>query len=76
MAREAAAFGLCPTSSRQRRGDRYATKEQVIKIADFFSVDRDQLIILWLVDKVEIALGEDGCFVPNVLNIIKNKTNK
>ncbi len=38
--------------SKFERGDRKPSKEQVKKFADFFGLDKDELIIVWLSDKV------------------------
>lgn len=38
--------------SKFEKGARKPSKEQVKKIADFFNLDRDELITLWLSDKI------------------------
>lgn len=38
--------------SKIERGQRRATKEQVIKLAGYFKVDKDELIVAWLSDKI------------------------
>jgi len=38
--------------SKFEKGDRKPSKEQVIKLAYFFGIDKDELITLWLSDKI------------------------
>jgi transcriptional regulator with XRE-family HTH domain len=38
--------------SRIERGQRKATREQVIKLAEYFKVEEDNLLVEWLSDKV------------------------
>jgi transcriptional regulator with XRE-family HTH domain len=51
------------------RGDRNATRNQVIALARIFKTDEKELLTLWLADKVyEVVGGEDNA--DNVLNIV------
>jgi transcriptional regulator with XRE-family HTH domain len=51
------------------RGDRIARREHVIKLAEFLDTDQEELLKLWLADKVyEIVGEEDGA--NDVLNIV------
>ena len=51
------------------RGDRVARREQVIKLAELLDTDKEELLKLWLADKVyEIVGEEDGA--NDVLNIV------
>ena len=46
--------------SKIERGDRYAKRAQVIQLAEYFKIDKDELLTLWLADKVLDAIeGED-----------------
>jgi transcriptional regulator with XRE-family HTH domain len=45
--------------SRLERGQRKATREQVIKLAGYFNVNEDELIITWLSDKVIYEIGDE-----------------
>ncbi|KAA6343152.1 hypothetical protein EZS27_009157 [termite gut metagenome] len=45
--------------SRIERGQRKASREQVIKLATYFNVSEDELIIAWLSDKVVYELAEE-----------------
>jgi len=51
------------------RGDRIARREQVIKLAELLDVNQEELLNLWLADKVYDIVGEeDGA--NDVLNIV------
>ena len=51
------------------RGDRIAKREQVIKLAELLDADKEELLKLWLADKVYDIVGEeDGA--NDVLNIV------
>ena len=41
-----------PMFSKIERGDRRAKREQVIKLAEFFHQDVNEMLTLWLADKV------------------------
>lgn len=46
--------------SKIERGDRYAKRVQVIQLAEYFKIDKNELLTLWLADKVLDAIeGED-----------------
>jgi len=51
------------------RGDRQAKREQVIKLAQIFDADRNELLKLWLADRVYEIVGEED-EAGNVLNIV------
>lgn len=38
--------------SKIERGQRNASREQVIKLADFFKIDQNDLLVAWLSDKL------------------------
>lgn len=49
-----------PMFSKIDRDDRYAKRAQVIQLADYFKIDKNELLTLWLADKVLNAIkGED-----------------
>ena len=49
-----------PMFSKIERGDRYAKRRQVIQLAEYFKIDKNELLTLWLADKVLDAIeGED-----------------
>ena len=41
-----------PMFSKIERGDRRAKREQVIKLAEYFHQDKNEMLTLWLADKV------------------------
>ena len=48
-----------PMYSKIERGDRLAKREQVVIIAKFLSTDENELLTLWLADKVlDVLEGE------------------
>ncbi len=49
-----------PMFSKIERGDRYAKRTQVIQLSEYFKIDENELLTLWLADKVLDAIeGED-----------------
>lgn len=65
--------------SKFEKGDRKPSKEQVLKLADFFGIDKDELITLWLSDKILYTIqGEKNA--ENALKVaeqqIKYKSRK
>lgn len=50
-----------PMFSKIERGDRKAKREQVVKMAEYFHQDVNEMLTLWLADKVlETVKNEDG----------------
>ena len=50
-----------PMFSKIERGDRKAKREQVIKMTEYFHQDVNEMLSLWLADKVlETVKNEDG----------------
>ncbi|MCC7302800.1 MAG: helix-turn-helix transcriptional regulator [Bacteroidia bacterium] len=45
--------------SKIERGQRKPTKEQVIKLADYFKVNREDLIVAWLSDKIVYEVEDE-----------------
>lgn len=45
--------------SKIERGQRNASREQVIKLADFFKVKEDDLLVFWLSDKLVYELADE-----------------
>jgi transcriptional regulator with XRE-family HTH domain len=45
--------------SRIERGQRKASREQIVKLAGYFNVNEDELIIAWLSDKVVYELADE-----------------
>jgi transcriptional regulator with XRE-family HTH domain len=62
--------------SKIERGDRNASRDQVVKIAEFLKVDLDELLTLWLADKVESAIGGERKIALDAMDIVKKKFKK
>lgn len=45
--------------SKIERGDRYAKRAQVIQLAEYFNIDKNELLTLWLADKVLDAIEDE-----------------
>jgi len=45
--------------SRIERGQRKASREQVVKLAEYFNVDENELLVAWLSDKVVYELAHE-----------------
>ena len=53
--------------SRIERGQRKASREQVVKLAEYFNVDENELLVSWLSDKVVYELADE----QNALEALK-----
>ena len=62
--------------SKIERGERNASKEQVIQIADFLKANQEELLTLWIADKVENAVGDETSLASDALNLVKRKYKK
>ena len=58
--------------SKIERGQRKASKEQVLKLAEYFSVDREQLLVAWLSDKIVYELTDEE-FADKALKVAESK---
>ena len=65
-----------PMYSKIERGDRLAKREQVVIIANFLSTDENELLSLWLADKVLDVLEGEKELGGKVLEIAKVNLNK
>jgi transcriptional regulator with XRE-family HTH domain len=45
--------------SRIERGQRKATREQIVKLAEYFDVNENDLLIAWLSDKVVYEVADE-----------------
>lgn len=45
--------------SKIERGQRKASKEQVLKLAEYFNVEREKLLVAWLSDKILYELADE-----------------
>ena len=48
-----------PMFSKIEHGDRYAKRTQVIQLAEYFNIDKNELLTLWLADKVLDAIEDE-----------------
>jgi transcriptional regulator with XRE-family HTH domain len=78
LLRQAAAFLQVDTAfvSKLERGERNASREQVIKLAEFLDTPAEQLITIWLANKISDTIdnskeGEDA--LKLVLETYKKK---
>lgn len=62
--------------SKIETGDRKASKEQVIMIAEFIGADNEELLTLWLADKVENVVGDEKRLASNAMSFVKRKMKK
>ena len=65
-----------PMYSKLERGERKAKREQVVKMAKLFEVDKEKLIALWLAGQVfEIIKDEKGALdaLKIVVQTVENK---
>lgn len=66
-----------PMYSKIERGERKAKRDQVLKLAELFTVDKNELLTLWLAGQVyELVKDEDNAIqaLEYVMNI--NVTDK
>jgi transcriptional regulator with XRE-family HTH domain len=59
--------------SRIERGQRKASREQVLKLAEYFNVDADDLLVAWLSDKVIATVADDKIIADKALDIAKKQ---
>lgn len=58
--------------SKFEKGDRKPTKEQVEKFADYFELDREEMITAWLSDKIVYTI-QDEEFAENALKVAEKR---
>lgn len=62
--------------SKIERGDRKASKQQVIEIAIFLKVNEQELLTLWLADKIESTIVEEPSIAYQAMKIANKKLKK
>jgi hypothetical protein len=55
------------------RGDRFAKREQVLKLAELFHADHKELLALWLADKINEVIIDEKEIVVQALKIVQKK---
>ena len=62
-----------PMFSKIERGDRKAKREQVIKMAEYFHQDVNEMLTLWLADKVLDAVENEDAINLAAINTAKEE---
>lgn len=62
--------------SKIERGDRNASKQQVIKIAKYLKANEEELLTLWLADKIESTIVEEPTIAYQAMKIANKKLKK
>lgn len=57
--------------SKFERGERKPNREQVKRIARFLKTDKNELLTLWLADKVQYIISEEMSLAEEALEIVK-----
>jgi transcriptional regulator with XRE-family HTH domain len=57
--------------SKIERGQRKASREQVVKLSKYFNVEENELLVLWLLDKVVTVVADEKSIAEKVLDIAK-----
>ena len=55
------------------RGERKAKREQLYIIAELFKVDKDELLTLWLADKIMTAIGNEKELAGKALKVVEKE---
>lgn len=58
--------------SKVERGQRKASKEQVLKLAEYFNVEQEKLLVAWLSDKIVYELTDEE-FADKALKAAESK---
>jgi HTH-type transcriptional regulator, competence development regulator len=61
--------------SKIERGERNASKQQVVEIARFLKASEEELLTLWLADKIESTILEEPKVAYQAMKMV-NKTLK
>ena len=62
-----------PMFSKIERGDRRAKREHVVILAQELNADVQELLSLWLADKIIDAINDDNEVCGNALNVVRKK---
>ena len=62
-----------PMFSKIGRGDRRAKRTQVIQLAEYFKIDKNELLTLWLADKVLDAIEGEDELKQNAIKVAEEK---
>lgn len=74
--REVAAYLKADTAfiSKLEKGERQARREQVLLLAEFFNISKDELLSLWLAEKVYDVLKDEDV-ANEALKVAEGKIN-
>lgn len=61
-----------PMLSKMERGERRAKKEQVLRLAEIFRADKDDLLTLWLADQLYELVSKDEKVALRAIKITEN----
>lgn len=61
-----------PMFSKIERGDRRAKRSQVIQLAEYFHIDQEEMLTLWLTDKILDALKGEDELCLDAIEVAKN----
>ena len=64
-----------PMYSRIERGGRQAKKEQVVLLSDILNIEREELLSLWIADKINAIIGDDKNIADKALKTIIDNRN-
>lgn len=78
LLRQLAAFIEVDTAliSKLERGERRATRDQVLKIAEFLNIQQNDLIKLWLADKIVDSIEGEETSVEVLKYVLKQLERK
>jgi len=62
--------------SKIERGERKASKQQVIEIAKYLKANEEDLLTLWLADKIESTIVEEPTIAYQAMKIANKKLKK
>ena len=62
-----------PMFSKIEHGDRRAKRTQVIQLAEYFKIDKNELLTLWLADKVLDAVEDEDELKHNAIEVAQKK---
>ena len=77
LLRQLAAFLEVDTAliSKIEKGDRKANKMQISKISKILELNEEELLTLWLADRIEKVISDDTAYLIDALNLIKENYN-
>ena len=62
-----------PMFSKIEHGDRRAKRTQVIQLAEYFKVDKNELLTLWLADKVLDAVEDENELKHDAIEVAQKR---